>query len=113
MWSYFSSKLAPIKLAEKEAEKPAAKLNWCLFEANGTGSGSGIFFSSLEPGIKDYNGGILYVVPCEFMERKEEVRPGVKKRLTAHKARAAILEYYGIIVDYNPKKYHEFDLVSY
>jgi len=104
MWNYFASKTTSIKSLEKKVDIPATKFNWCLLETNDSDLGSGVFFSSFEPGIKDCRAGTLYVVPAEYMKLKE------KRRFTAYNARVAILEYYGITVNYNPKKYHEDDL---
>ena len=104
MWNYFSSKLISIKNSEKKVDIPATKFNWCLFEANDPDLGSGVFFSSFAPGIKDCKGGTLYIAPEEYMKSKE------KRRFTAYNARIAILEYYGVIADYKPKRYHEDDL---
>jgi hypothetical protein len=112
MWNYFSSKLRSIKPSVKEVDIPATKFNWCLFESNNT-EGSGVFFSSFEPGIKDYKGGTLYIVPEEYMKRKEYMKLGSKRRFTAYNARIAILEYYGVIADYKPKTYYEDDCFSY
>jgi hypothetical protein len=85
MWSYFKKK-------KEQVLPPQAKkvvCNWCLFIPKDLSISSGIFFSSLGPGIKDYKNGILYIAPQECMPKTK------LSRLSPNTARKVILEYYG------------------
>ena len=106
MWKYFSSKQISIKASKKKVETPVTKFNWCLFESSNPELGSGVFFSSLSPGIKDCNEGTLYIAPDDYMRSKKHMRLN-----NAHNARTAILEYYGIIIDYRPKMHNQSDFL--
>ena len=88
MWSFFKKKSKKQQvLAPSDTKK--AVCNWCLFIPKDLSISSGIFFSSIGPGIKDYKNGILYIAPQECMTKTK------LSRLSPNIARKVILEYYG------------------
>jgi len=89
MWGYFKKKTKEQQvLAPPKAEEAAC--NWCLFIPKDLSISSGIFFSSMGPGIKDCEKGILYIAPQKAM-------PKIRlERLSSYIAKEAILEYYGV-----------------
>jgi hypothetical protein len=88
MWSYFKKKNKKEQVLPPPAKE--AVYNWCLFIPKDLSISSGIFFSSLGPGIKDYKNGILYIAPQECMPKTK------LSRLSPNIAGKIILEYYGI-----------------
>jgi len=94
MWSFFKKKSKEQQvLATPHAKK--ASYNWCLFIPKDSTISSGIFFSSIGPGIKDCRNGILYIAPQECMPKT------TASRLSSNIARKVILGYYGIY-DHSP-----------
>lgn len=82
MTRYFFKDLGIIP-SSLEKDKP---LNWCLYISES--EESGVFFTQVSPGIKDCNGGILYIAP-------EHAMPRISLRgLTAYNAKKHILNYY-------------------
>lgn len=97
MWNYFRKKEVPKTSPSKGKEDV---FNWCLFIPKDLSISSGVFFSSIGPGIKDYKNGMLYIAPQKLM-------PKIKlARLSSHVAKKAILEYYGVC-KHEPKKYND------
>ena len=88
MWNYFRSKKAPKTFPSKNK---GDAFNWCLFIPKDSSLSSGIFFSSIGPGIKDCKSGVLYIMPEEYISNVNY------KTLTARMAKNIILEYYGVI----------------
>jgi len=87
MWNYFRNKKAPKTFPPKNKEDA---FNWCLFIPKDLSLSSGVFFSTIGPGIKDCKNGMLYIAPQKLM-------PKIKlARLSSHVAKKAILEYYGV-----------------
>lgn len=81
---YFLKK-RPIETRVRRPEP--ISINWCLFiSKNGD---SGVFFTSLGPGIKDCKNGILYVVSDKYI-RRNCVRPS-----SAYYVGQTILKYFG------------------
>jgi hypothetical protein len=99
MWSYFKKKKRSGCLPAKDKASP---FNWCLFIPKGLSKSSGIFFSSIGPGIKDCKHGVLYIMPEGYISNVNY------KTLTAKMAENIILEYYGVIkngaLSRSPKK---------
>ena len=86
MWGFLKKRSSK----KVQDDKKTVGFNWCLFLSNSNSMGSGVFFSSLGPGIKDCKKGILYIIPGDYML-------GVNyKTLTAEMAKYIILEYYGV-----------------
>jgi len=93
MWSYFKKEK---KANARRAKSGASAFNWCLFIPKDLTISSGVFFSSIGPGIKDHKNGVLYIAPEKYM-------PKIKlSRLSSSIARKVILEYYGIY-DHKPQ----------
>jgi len=97
MWSYFKKKE---KTKTSSCDNKKSSFNWCLFIPKDSDTSSGVFFSSIGPGVKDCQNGVLYIAPQESM-------PKVKlARLSSYVAKKAILEYYGIY-EYRKNKHND------
>lgn len=84
MWSIIK-KLIKGASEPEEVSKP---VNWCLFIKGDGSQDSGVFYSTLNPGIKDCKNGILYIASGDRM-------PAIS-RLSSGAAKRAILDAYGV-----------------
>jgi hypothetical protein len=88
MWCFFKKKSKEQQVLTPSNIKETV-CNWCLFIPKDSSISSGIFFSSLGPGIRDHKNGILYIAPQESMPKTK------LSRLSPNIAGKVILEYYG------------------